>query len=203
LRLAIDVCVSTAVELELWRAGYKIPVRAAAGEPDPDWLSRALNAGCQVVITMDRGAAAHATRAGMVSVLIPMFTTAHDMPGTVFDAMEEVEERIRAAERPARILAPIAALGLLLAACSPEQPLPKVRTPPRDVSHVSSGLALSAGPPAPEPSQAEIEAMPIPRMTFAWDRLRRCVPGISATAPKKSFAGSHVIEWPIGIGCDP
>jgi hypothetical protein len=119
MRIAIDVCVSTAVELELWRAGYKIPVRAAAGEPDPDWLSRALNAGCQVVITMDRGAAAHATRAGMVSVLIPMFTTAHDMPGTVFDAMEEVEERIRAAERPARILAPIAALGLLLAACAP------------------------------------------------------------------------------------
>jgi hypothetical protein len=118
VRIAVDVCVSSAVELELWRAGYQVPVRAGTAEPDEQWISRSVRAGCKVAITMDRGAAEVVRARGMVSVLVPGGTPGHKMPTLVFDALEKVEEVYRGLGRPAAILAPLLAVGIaLLAAC--------------------------------------------------------------------------------------
>jgi hypothetical protein len=118
VRIAVDVCVSSAVELELWRAGYQVPVRAGTAEPDEQWISRAVRAGCKVAITMDRGAAQVVRARGMVSVLVPGGTPGHKMPTLVFDALEKVEEVYRGLGKPATILAPLLAVGIaLLAAC--------------------------------------------------------------------------------------
>lgn len=96
MRIAVDVCVSASVELELWRAGYKVPVRAKHGEDDARWLARAAQAGCAAVITMDRGAAQAARALGMFSILIPVPTPSHEMPIAILDAMEALEDRLMA-----------------------------------------------------------------------------------------------------------
>jgi hypothetical protein len=126
VRLAIDVCVTHRTELELWRAGYRIPVRAQNKEPDEAWLDRASNAGCEVAITADFGASAAANRRGMYSILVPFGTGGSEMAQVIMDGLEEVEERRTC--RPSALLAPLAAVGLLLAACAPR---PQVVEPPR------------------------------------------------------------------------
>lgn len=104
MRVCIDVCVSQVLELELWRAGYRVPVRAQAGEDDWKWLCRARQAGCTVVITRDKGAANVARGMGMVSVFIQHTVNAEEMPQAVLDAMEQVEDRFGHSE-------PIVAVG--------------------------------------------------------------------------------------------
>jgi hypothetical protein len=126
VRLAIDVCVGLLMELELWRAGYRVPVHAAAGEPDHSWLARARSAGCDAVITADRGAAGSANRLGMFSVFIPHGVGGDEMMRLILDGMEELEQRREA--RASALLAPLAAVGLLLAACAQR---PQVVEPPR------------------------------------------------------------------------
>lgn len=126
MRIVIDVCVSPRAELELWRAGYKVPVRAADGEPDRAWLDRAARAGCQVAVTADFGAGRGANERGMYSVIVPHGMGGDDMIQHILDGMEEVERRHE--PRPVSLLAPLAAVGiaLALAACAPR---PQAREP--------------------------------------------------------------------------
>ena len=122
MRLAIDLCVGLLMELELWRAGYRIPVRAAAGEPDHSWLARARSAGCDAVITADRGAAGSANRLGMFSVFIPHGVGGDEMMRLILDGMEELEG-VRGTPRPFAMLTPLLAVtALLLAACGGPRP---------------------------------------------------------------------------------
>lgn len=120
MRLACDVCVGLLMELELWRAGYRIPVRAAAGEPDHAWLERGRLAGCDAVITADRGAADGANQRGMYSIYIPRGVGGDAMMQLILDGMEELEA-IRGTPRPLAILTPLLATvaAILLAACAP------------------------------------------------------------------------------------
>jgi hypothetical protein len=93
MRICVDVCVNFRCELELWRAGYKVPVRACNSEPDPAWIARALSAGCQLVITADRWAAAESHRRGMFSIYLPRCMDPETMTAYILDAMEEIELR--------------------------------------------------------------------------------------------------------------
>jgi hypothetical protein len=129
LRLAIDVCVTNRTELELWRAGYRIPVRAQNKEPDDCWITRADIAGCDVAITADHGAAANANRRGMYTIIVPFGTGGREMAEMIFDGLEEIEEQ--RTRRPSALLAPLAAVGIaLLAACAPRpQAVEPARSP--------------------------------------------------------------------------
>jgi hypothetical protein len=128
LRIAVDVCVALLTELELWRAGYRVPVRAANSEPDERWLERAVHASCDLVITKDKGAARAATRLGMFSMLIPFDLPANAMTTAIMDGMEAIEEKRATRRGAAAILAPLAAIAVALAACAPP---PRPAEPPR------------------------------------------------------------------------
>jgi len=87
--ICLDVCVHRLIELELWRAGFQVPVRAAKAEPDESWLARAVAAGCDVVVSMDRGACHAAVSLGMVAVKI-MSIPRSEMYDAIADAFEHV-----------------------------------------------------------------------------------------------------------------
>lgn len=70
MRLAIDVCVGRLTELELWRAGFEVPVRAAESEPDESWLDKAVRLECAAAMTQDWGAARTAWQLGMHGVML-------------------------------------------------------------------------------------------------------------------------------------
>jgi hypothetical protein len=134
VRIALDVCVPKLCELELWRAGYQVPVRAQNSEPDHAWLARANEAGCHVAVTADREAAQRASLRGMFSVLVPPGLANNALTQHVLDGIEEVERRRGEPAPAATVLAPLLAVGIaLLAACG------------------AAPRALAAPSPAPTP----------------------------------------------------
>jgi hypothetical protein len=119
VRVAVDVCVPKLCELELWRAGHQVPVRAQNSEPDTAWLDRANAAGCHVAVTADHEAARRANLRGMFSVLVPPGLANNALTQHVLDGMAEVEARRGDRPLTATIFEPLfaVALVLLLAAC--------------------------------------------------------------------------------------
>lgn len=91
-KIAIDCVIGSRLELELWRAGYEVPVKARDAEPDESWIERAVNHGCKVVITADKGVCDQASYLNMWVIYVFGLNT-KDMLGKVLSSLERYERK--------------------------------------------------------------------------------------------------------------